>query len=1190
MVQKQSRILMLVLVLITIFIMQTPYVVANTGNETLEYEGEDYVVKISCSAGAKIPKESYLKVEELLEGSIEYDTHFQKTQEFLSEETERQLMEARFFDVSIMNGEEEIEPDESVKVSIQYKEPVQKEEQESLSVIHFVEDGSKELLEVDEKKDIITFEQDSFSVIGVIVFDSIDTKVQEVHSELIEGAKEIHVEKEWSDGADAHAEDAVEITLYDYSEKKDCKTLTLHEGNHWKGEFLNLDEEKGYTIRETKVTSEDQEKASAYKSSITNENVKKWCPVENHSLEHGQQILLVCGDDKKQLIRKSSTYDQMYLKTQDIAVAEHEVYGEYCTTEITNRCIWKTLWVEEQNAWHFYSEIGDAYLALNYNEESDCYEWTTTQEESEGTFLVYEEGLISATVNGVTKYLGNITEKGPYEGVDKEDVSAVRFQMFSYKIFEPVVCKVFNQKNKEIEQEIKADVVTSKTIDYLGDGVINSDVKAETNKLSEKILKDLYRLNLGMNMQTDQTGMDLLMVIDVSSSMKENKDAKDEKGNLITRSEALRQALNQFIPSFLQEHTKNNLSMVAFENEAMILQDWTKNAAEILEKINFESEGELTLYNGKGTNYEAALMRAHEVLASCGKTGNKKAMLFLSDGYPTNFINGNDELERGNVTVSLGKAYLSDAGIEAIFSTGLEPAWDDGERVTKAANEAIISFKNHNADIMVGTIAFHTLITDSLKKLASSEEFVTHVESATPDDLLNAMELITEFGPSKIVVMDELSENVDIFKESPDFKVIAKSEDGKETLLFSTEDGLTEEGKKVLDEEQPVLYENRIVKMQFRKDYQVQNNVTYYLSFNVTASQEAFDKYADVKGEYSEKGDDDTDYEGNDTSSSKDGFYSNGEETKVQYTMNGVQYDRKYRKPVIQVREGFLSVVKTDLNGERLGSGVTFSLYRRAEEGDKEKVSFEEMDGEFVKVASGSTNAQGEVLFEHLRLSVFDTGYFYYMREDDTIPGYTKCSPVEFHLYEEEVELIGENELVHAGQKVREDGTTIGEITVKNREEMEFSFTKVAADDYEDRISGALFSLEILSCSDSTHVHGDECWTFLEKAKSDPQVTFTCLSSGNIYRLKETKASESCYCPEGFWLIRTGNNKEIEIEASEGMPDLKKLQDGNYILENEKVMNIPVTGGGGNDIYYMIAMILIAGGIILWVRRMYFQN
>ena len=171
--------------------------------------------------------------------------------------------------------------------------------------------------------------------------------------------------------------------------------------------------------------------------------------------------------------------------------------------------------------------------------------------------------MISATVNGVTKYLGNITAQGPYKGLDEGS-----------KLNESVQ-----------EDDIQADIITEKTIDYLGDGEKNPDTDVQS-KYPDNIVRDLYRLNLGIKTRTDKTGLDLLLVIDVSSSMKNIEDARDEDGNQIRRSEALRQALNKFVPSFLNNNSRNRISIVAFETDSIILQNWTNNPEEILEKIS----------------------------------------------------------------------------------------------------------------------------------------------------------------------------------------------------------------------------------------------------------------------------------------------------------------------------------------------------------------------------------------------------------------------------------------------------------------------------------------------------------------------------------------------------------------------------------------------------------------------------
>lgn len=1189
MVRKQSAIIMLLLVLIMIFFLQSFKADAKNVKQSITYEGEDYSVEIIYGPKAGIPESAYLQVEELMQGTVEFERHLTETQAFAASEIDGEVQSARFFNVCIVNEDEEIEPLDTVQVTLNYKDGMQKKEEESLSVVHFVENGEKEILEitdeVEEGEGIteISFEQDSFSVIGVIVFDGIDSSINAGNSETISEMDEIVVEKEWSDGISAHVSDEVEVTLYEVSQGGEtaCDRMILSKENGWKAKFTGLDKTKKYCLRETKITSSDKDKTVTYKSTITHSDVKRWCPDKKNEFVDGQQILLTVGNSPKYVLRKSSDYSNMAIKLYKIATQPNSTYGEYCTSNVTGILIWKVFRDETANAWNLYTENGNAYLTLSYNVEKNVYEWSASRKKTEGSALEFRNGTICATVNGVKKYLGVMVD-GPYEGLDEGDIRITKFTVYTYKMIEPVTCHILNEKNiSEKESDISAEVITSKTIDYLGDGKSNPYTDVHVKEAFKEDLKDLYRLNLDIKMQTDRTGLDLLLVMDVSSSMKGNKDAKDAKGNLITRSEALRQALNQFVPSFLSEEGKNNLSIVAFEEDAMILQEWTKNPQEVLEKVNYTNEGEMPLYNGEGTNYEAALIRAHEALASCGKTGNAKAIIFLSDGEPTMYFSGNDDPEPGNVTQYMGEAKLSEKGIQGTLPSGWLAVWENNlNEAETAADEAITSFQKYHSDIMVGTIAFHTRISDSLKKLATDSKFITRIENGTPDDLLRAMELIVEYVPAEVVVKDELSDNVKLYEKYPDFKIFSTEENGDEKKLFSTKEGLTDEGKNVLDNHRPVEVIGNIIRMRFHETYPVRNNVTYSLSFNVNASQNAFDKYADEKGTYNDVGDENSDAKDNDTSSKKGGFYSNGDNTKVEYTINGAKNSRNFRKPVIQVREGALSVTKQTLSKDAPIEGAEYTLYRKAEKEEKNTVSIKGVEGQFVEVDSGMTDKNGKMQFEHLRLAVFDEGYFYYLVETKAPEGYVKSDPIPLHLYESFVKVMNENDKVESVVAIHESGT-IGHLLIRESEEMEFAFTKVAAEDYELKLRGAEFELEVLKCTSQSHEHTGDCWKLIDTQVSQPEVKFEKMASGNVYRLKEVKAPEGRICPEGYWIIRTGDKKEIEIEAKGKVPQLKILKDETYVLENKEAMKIPVTGGRGNLGYYMLGIFIIIGGFIM---------
>lgn len=1037
-VHRQSRVCLLLFVLVLIFILQSSKVAADNSVRVLQYEGIDYALEIEFSKSANIPDEAILKVAEIIEGTKEFEEYYSQTKEAISK---KDINYVRFFDISIIYGNEEIEPEAPVNVLIRYNQEIEKQENEKLDVIHFMENGSEEFLEVKNEFDVdnevteLSFEQSSFSVIGMIIFDGNDSELINSDSELIQNTRVIDVIKEWSDGNEQHTEDEVTVTLYESDSENENWAVTgekvLCTENEWKVQFENLSEEKKYKVKETKVVSKNKETKVTYKSDTSVSVCRKWMPSVNNQLEDGGYVFLVFNNGNDKILRKSSKYAQMDLRSLTVTVEENE-NRKYLSDNTETIYLWRTVWNEEYEGWEFYTEYGNAYITLAWNEVSQQYEWKTSREKTEGSYLRFEDGIISAAVDGKTLYLGNVTAEGPYKALEENDIKITKFDVYSYQYYKPAICKIINTKNEPVEEkEIQTDVTTNKIIDYLGDKKENPETIVD-NQYPENILRDLYRLKLEATMQTDATGLDLLMVIDVSSSMKGAEDAKDENGNNIKRSEALRQALNVFIPVFLSENERNRLAVVAFEEQSIILQDWTSEDNQILEIINYTDEmGEMPLYNGNGTNYEAALARAHEVLSMRGYSGNAQAMFFLSDGSPTTYIGGNDDQEPGNITINLGNAELTDQGIDGREPEGMEYVYTgDTQESIDASNEAIESFKRYHSKLMVGTIAFNTKVTDCLKNLASDSKFVTKIENGTPKDLINAMELITEYIPKKVVIIDELSENAELFEEKPDYLVTQRNEKGEETVLYSSEKGITDDGKLVLTINEPIKLNDKKIELHFQEEYEVKNNYTYSFSFNIKASQIALNKYADNSGLYTDLGDKNTDYEGNDTSSEKAGFYSNGKGSCVKYDLNGAEVRKNFKNPVIQARSSKIKIKKSDLDKNVFLKDAVFALYRKADSSDENTIEMNGMTGKFVEVSSGITNDEGEIEFEHLRVSVFEEGYQYYLIEKESPEGYIKCEDIlQITLFDESVKVEENNSWISVDEE--------GDIVVLNAEYVE---------------------------------------------------------------------------------------------------------------------------------------------------------
>lgn len=147
---------------------------------TLEAAGEGYSVTVTYGADAMIPQGAVLETSEIAQDTEEYRSYCERAAETLG--AENGLASARFFDIRILYNGEEIEPAVPVSVQIAYDEPLQVEPEQSVEAVHFAETESGETPEVLTVSDVtsetadgvetvtdVTFEQESFSVVGTVI-------------------------------------------------------------------------------------------------------------------------------------------------------------------------------------------------------------------------------------------------------------------------------------------------------------------------------------------------------------------------------------------------------------------------------------------------------------------------------------------------------------------------------------------------------------------------------------------------------------------------------------------------------------------------------------------------------------------------------------------------------------------------------------------------------------------------------------------------------------------------------------------------------------------------------------------------------------------------------------------------------------------------------------------------------------
>lgn len=137
----------------------------------MTHKGKDYTVHVTFGEEAQLPTSVELKVEEIKQGSTEYQNYYKQAEEALPED--QGLMFCRFFDVNFIADGKKVEPKASVDVAIAYEESVPQEKGVETNAIHFAEDGIEVIpADVGENakgEDTFTFAQDSFSVVGTAV-------------------------------------------------------------------------------------------------------------------------------------------------------------------------------------------------------------------------------------------------------------------------------------------------------------------------------------------------------------------------------------------------------------------------------------------------------------------------------------------------------------------------------------------------------------------------------------------------------------------------------------------------------------------------------------------------------------------------------------------------------------------------------------------------------------------------------------------------------------------------------------------------------------------------------------------------------------------------------------------------------------------------------------------------------------
>lgn len=493
----------------------------------------------------------------------------------------------------------------------------------------------------------------------------------------------------------------------------------------------------------------------------------------------------------------------------------------------------------------------------------------------------------------------------------------------------------------------------TKTIDNLGDPNPDTDLSGN----------EYYRLYLdieGLKSETKSVPVDLLIIVDQSGSMFDNADVTyngntglyrdvvistilngqaDLPGGTRNKPEGTSQFQNNYdstykiastvtnkslINQFLAINPENKVAVIGFDAWRDPKKDSTRvydayaadgysylsDTRHILDWTSTPISGSGVDVTGRfntGTDYDASFRLAYDMFTdpSVATDGHEKVLIFISDGVPTCYIDGNGD--RAGSTFS---TVDGNPATDNIVNVCRKPSLDAYQNLITRLNNEGISIDGYSvgisSELNPNNPDTHAYSNYVIRQCIANKGIYVFAESG--DDLDQQLHhIINAKFPSQVVITDKLSQYVEFYSTNPDVKVVMTDDKGNTSILYdSNQGGVTSAGTGIIDS---VTYAPAAVKdgtttgtitATFNPAYALKENYTYSLSYNVKVTDVAYNEFA--TGGYSNTGNSGTDYPSNNTSSNNLGFNSNKEAT-VDYFLECKKEEGIYQHPVVQVEK-----------------------------------------------------------------------------------------------------------------------------------------------------------------------------------------------------------------------------------------------------------------------------------------------
>ena len=418
-------------------------------------------------------------------------------------------------------------------------------------------------------------------------------------------------------------------------------------------------------------------------------------------------------------------------------------------------------------------------------------------------------------------------------------------------------------------------------------------IKADTENPEQ------YELSLdakGTVVETPENA-DIVLVVDKSGSMDEN----DKVANLNNAISIMKQQLQSYVDKWSGDKKPViNLSVVEFSSGATqsrreetssqyertasssIAQNWTK-----LSDFSYQLENPTG-----GTNWQAGILTAETLMSQKAGDNYNKFVIILTDGNPTFRYSSDGSAVASNYADSTHLIYgTGSSDYNSYNYNAALNQWRASENLIKSsvyviqADSSASKCQDFVYDIDESRYSSYAKWMDGTDRTSLENDFKTIVKEITH---------VASF--TDVTIHDTLSDNVKFAETNPDIKVYKVDADGNETLLDASKYTLT-------------LTENS-VDVKFKES--LEDGYTYEVKFKVAAkTDKGIDALIKGNGVYGNTGDEGTDAKDNETSSNKDGLWSNDSaKTYITYTVNNKTDTKEYKKPVVQINTVSASATK----------------------------------------------------------------------------------------------------------------------------------------------------------------------------------------------------------------------------------------------------------------------------------------